>query len=206
MREAQRVVLFLAAFDVRSTGHSVDHGGRIETIGRRCMSSAPRPVWPHSTPAALEPFSITVDQVRGRTCGIRRTAPIETHADRSRRSSAASATPTRMKSCTAPDSRRNRLGSDDADEQIARLLRRNRRPLLTEWTDRLRAEAGDGFPEKVTAFRTGDGRARDVSNNPARFAARRCSGSVYADNETNYCPALPNRWQTARRPSHVATC
>src|SRR5262245_59210795 len=25
--------------------------------------------------------------------------------------------------------------------------------VLTEWTDRLRAEAGDGFPEKVTAFR-----------------------------------------------------
>ena len=29
------------------------------------------------------------------------------------------------------------------------------REVLLEWTDRLRAETGDGFPEKVTAFRPG---------------------------------------------------
>ena len=29
------------------------------------------------------------------------------------------------------------------------------REVLVEWTDRLRSETGDGFPEKVTAFRPG---------------------------------------------------
>ena len=32
-------------------------------------------------------------------------------------------------------------------------LRGATREVLIEWTDRLRAEAGDNFPEKVTAFR-----------------------------------------------------
>ena len=43
------------------------------------------------------------------------------------------------------------------------------------------------FPEKVTAFRDGDGGARPLPASPAPSAARRCSGSRYAENETNYC-------------------
>src|SRR5213076_1431647 len=44
----------------------------------------------------------------------------------------------------------NRLGA----EEIKRLFEATRRTLL-EWTERLRREVGDGFPEKVTAFRDG---------------------------------------------------
>ncbi|HKU62853.1 MAG TPA: DNA-formamidopyrimidine glycosylase family protein [Gemmatimonadales bacterium] len=60
--------------------------------------------------------------------------------------------------------------------------------VLTEWTDRLRQETGEGFPEKVTAFRKGmavHGRYGEP--------CPRCGGPVqrirYAGNETNYCPA-----------------
>jgi len=60
------------------------------------------------------------------------------------------------------------------------------RQTLQLWTDRLRAEAESGFPEKVTAFRRGmavHGRYGEP--------CPRCGDKVlrirYADNETNYC-------------------
>jgi formamidopyrimidine-DNA glycosylase len=58
---------------------------------------------------------------------------------------------------------------------------------LREWTERLRAEAGDGFPEKVTAFRPGMAvHGRFAQPCPAcGTAVRRIA---YAENETNYCP------------------
>ncbi|HKO13337.1 MAG TPA: DNA-formamidopyrimidine glycosylase family protein [Acidobacteriaceae bacterium] len=58
---------------------------------------------------------------------------------------------------------------------------------LRLWIERLRAEAGDGFPEKVTAFRP------EMAVH-GRFGqpCPRCGETVqrirYADNETNYCP------------------
>jgi formamidopyrimidine-DNA glycosylase len=58
---------------------------------------------------------------------------------------------------------------------------------LREWTDRLRLEAGDGFPEKVTAFRDGmavHGRYRL----PCPACGSPVQRIVYAENETNYCP------------------
>jgi formamidopyrimidine-DNA glycosylase len=60
------------------------------------------------------------------------------------------------------------------------------RAVLTEWTDRLRAEVGDGFPEKVTAFREGmavHGRFRQ----PCPVCGTPVQRIRYADNETNYC-------------------
>ena len=36
------------------------------------------------------------------------------------------------------------------------------REILVEWTERLRLETGDGFPEKVTAFREGMAVARAI--------------------------------------------
>jgi formamidopyrimidine-DNA glycosylase len=60
------------------------------------------------------------------------------------------------------------------------------RETLTLWIERLRAEAGDGFPEKVTAFR------KDMAVH-GRYgrACPRCGEKIqrirYADNETNYC-------------------
>jgi formamidopyrimidine-DNA glycosylase len=58
---------------------------------------------------------------------------------------------------------------------------------LREWIVRLRAEVGDGFPEKVTAFRTGmavHGRYRQ----PCPVCGDPVQRIVYAENECNYCP------------------
>src|SRR4030095_4586416 len=45
--------------------------------------------------------------------------------------------------------------TDQLDEAEAARLHEATRAVLEEWTARLREEAGDGFPEKVTAFRKG---------------------------------------------------
>jgi formamidopyrimidine-DNA glycosylase len=58
---------------------------------------------------------------------------------------------------------------------------------LREWIDRLRREAGDAFPEKVTAFRKEmavHGRFRQ----PCPDCGTAVQRIVYAENETNYCP------------------
>jgi formamidopyrimidine-DNA glycosylase len=61
------------------------------------------------------------------------------------------------------------------------------REVLLEWTDRLRRAAGDGFPEKVTAFR--DGMAvHGRYGEPCPVCATPVQRIRYADNETNYCP------------------
>ncbi|MBI1795531.1 MAG: formamidopyrimidine-DNA glycosylase [Candidatus Eisenbacteria bacterium] len=57
---------------------------------------------------------------------------------------------------------------------------------LTRWTDRLREETGDAFPEKVTAFRDGmavHGRYRQ----PCPDCGAPVQRIVYAKHETNYC-------------------
>jgi formamidopyrimidine-DNA glycosylase len=70
--------------------------------------------------------------------------------------------------------------------EINRLLRATRRT-LTEWTNRLRRECGDGFPEKVTAFR--DGMAvHGRFGQPCPVCGTAVQRIVYAENETNYCP------------------
>ena len=59
--------------------------------------------------------------------------------------------------------------------------------IISEWTTRFRNQTGDGFPEKVTAFRPEMavhgkyGQACPVCGSPVQRIA-------YADNETNYCP------------------
>jgi formamidopyrimidine-DNA glycosylase len=78
-----------------------------------------------------------------------------------------------------------RLTSQLDDAEIARLYNAARETLIT-WITRLRAEAGDGFPEKVAAFREGmavHGRYRrpcPVCNSPVQRIR-------YAENEVNYC-------------------
>ncbi len=73
-----------------------------------------------------------------------------------------------------------------ADEQVEGLFHAVVRT-LRDWTDRLRADAGADFPEKVTAFR--DGMA---VHGRYGLPCPVCGGPVqrirYADNETNYCP------------------
>ena len=71
-------------------------------------------------------------------------------------------------------------------EEIARLLKATKKTLI-DWTGRLRQEAGDGFPEKVTAFR--DGMAvHGRFGQPCPACGSTVQRIVYAENETNYCP------------------
>ncbi len=60
------------------------------------------------------------------------------------------------------------------------------RSTLNDWTDRLRAETGDGFPEKVTAFR--DGMAvHGRFGRPCPDCGAPVQRLVFAENEANYC-------------------
>jgi formamidopyrimidine-DNA glycosylase len=71
------------------------------------------------------------------------------------------------------------------DEAVARLFEAAR-ATLTAWTDRLRAEAGAEFPEKVTAFR--DGMAvHGRFGKPCPVCGAPVQRIRYAENETNYC-------------------
>jgi formamidopyrimidine-DNA glycosylase len=71
-------------------------------------------------------------------------------------------------------------------KEIGRLFKAARKSLV-EWTERLRREAGDEFPENVTAFR--DGMA---VHGRYKQPCPRCGAKIqrirYAANETNYCP------------------
>jgi formamidopyrimidine-DNA glycosylase len=70
-------------------------------------------------------------------------------------------------------------------EEIERLWRATRET-LAGWIDRLRQETGEGFPEKVTAFR--DGMAvHGRYGKPCPDCGTPVQHIVYADNETNYC-------------------
>jgi formamidopyrimidine-DNA glycosylase len=71
------------------------------------------------------------------------------------------------------------------DEEIIRLYEATRRT-LTLWTDRLRDETGDGFPEKVTAFREGMA-VHGRYGKPCPDCGSPVQRIVYAENETNYC-------------------
>ena len=75
------------------------------------------------------------------------------------------------------------------DDMCAHVLEDNQatRDVLTEWTGRLRAEAGDRFPEKVTAFHP-----QMAVHGRYGKPCPRCGAKVqrirYASNETDYCP------------------
>jgi formamidopyrimidine-DNA glycosylase len=71
------------------------------------------------------------------------------------------------------------------DGEVEQLWRATR-VTLSMWLDRLRAETGTSFPEKVTAFREGmavHGRYQQ----PCPDCGAPVQRIVYAENETNYC-------------------
>jgi formamidopyrimidine-DNA glycosylase len=72
----------------------------------------------------------------------------------------------------------------DANE-IGRLYRAARE-VLALWTDRLRAQAGSGFPEKVTAFRP-EMAVHGRYGKPCPDCGAPVQRIVYAENECNYC-------------------
>ncbi len=85
------------------------------------------------------------------------------------------------------------LTSNLAADEIERLFAATR-DTLTRWSARLRLEAGDAFPEKMTAFRDGmavHGRYKK----PCPDCGAPVQRIRYAENEVNYCP----RCQTGGR-------
>lgn len=76
--------------------------------------------------------------------------------------------------------------SNLTDEELARLFDATRE-VLREWLDRLRAEAGDGFPEKVTAFHP-EMAVHGKFKQPCPVCGTAVQRIVYANNECNYCP------------------
>jgi formamidopyrimidine-DNA glycosylase len=86
-----------------------------------------------------------------------------------------------------------KLSRSLSDEEIARLYDATQATLRL-WIDRLRREARDRFPEKVTAFRDEmavHGRYKE----PCPVCGTPVQHIVYAENECNYCP----RCQTGGR-------
>ena len=72
------------------------------------------------------------------------------------------------------------------EEQIAQLAEATK-AVLAEWVERLRAEVGEGFPTKVTAFH----KAMAVHGRygqPCPVCGVKVQRIRYAANETNYCP------------------
>ena len=70
--------------------------------------------------------------------------------------------------------------------EVTRLFQATRATLL-DWLDRLREEVGDGFPERVTAFREGMA-VHGRFGQPCPVCGTAVQRIRYAENETNYCP------------------
>ena len=58
--------------------------------------------------------------------------------------------------------------------------------VMREWVERLRAQTGSGFPERVTAFRE-EMAVHGRYGKPCPVCAAPVQRIVYAENETNYC-------------------
>jgi formamidopyrimidine-DNA glycosylase len=72
------------------------------------------------------------------------------------------------------------------DEEATRRLHKATREVLATWTDILRAETGEGFPEDVTAFRK-DMAVHGRYGKPCPVCEAPIQHIVYAENECNYC-------------------
>lgn len=89
----------------------------------------------------------------------------------------------------SPIARTDRLTPDDLIR-----LHAATREVLAEWVARLRSEAGDGFPEKVTAFRP-EMAVHGKHRQPCPVCGTPVQRIVHAEDEDNYCP----RCQTGGR-------
>jgi formamidopyrimidine-DNA glycosylase len=86
-----------------------------------------------------------------------------------------------------------KLTSALSDEEVDRLFSATRN-ILAHWTERLREEAGNEFPDKVTAFRLGMA-VHGRYGQPCPVCGAPVQRIVYARNEANYC----SRCQTGGR-------
>ncbi|HTY41769.1 MAG TPA: DNA-formamidopyrimidine glycosylase family protein [Thermoanaerobaculia bacterium] len=80
-----------------------------------------------------------------------------------------------------------KLTSRLTEEEVGR-LGAAARAVLTEWTERLSADAAKAFPERVTAFREGMA-VHGRYGKPCPDCGTPVQRIVYAENEANYCPA-----------------
>jgi formamidopyrimidine-DNA glycosylase len=80
-----------------------------------------------------------------------------------------------------------KLSRSLSEEEIARLLAATR-DVLSVWTAKLQDEAGDAFPEKVTAFRP-EMAVHGKYGQPCPRCGAPVQRIVYATNESNYCAA-----------------
>lgn len=72
-----------------------------------------------------------------------------------------------------------------SDDEIDRLYEATRSS-LTHWTEILRAQVGEGWPDKVTAFRP-EMATHGKYGEPCPRCGSKIQRIVYASNETNYC-------------------
>ena len=78
-----------------------------------------------------------------------------------------------------------KLSQQLTEEEIGRLFEATRAALL-DWCERLRRQAGDRFPEGVTAFREGMA-VHGRYGKPCPACGAPVQRIVHAENETNYC-------------------
>jgi formamidopyrimidine-DNA glycosylase len=77
--------------------------------------------------------------------------------------------------------------SDRLDATERDRLHEAARAVLAEWTERRRIEAGDAFPEQVSAFHP-DMAVHGKYGRPCPVCGTPVQRIVYASRETNYCP------------------
>ena len=77
--------------------------------------------------------------------------------------------------------------TSDLSDQDVEALRTAVLAVLGEWTERLRAEVGEGFPENVTAFRP-EMAVHGRFGLPCPVCGTAVQRIVYAEHESNYCP------------------
>lgn len=77
--------------------------------------------------------------------------------------------------------------TDQLDDDELTRLHEATQSTLTAWLDRLRAEVGDGWPAKVTAFRP-DMVVHGKYREPCAVCGTEVQRIRYAENEVNYCP------------------
>ena len=76
-------------------------------------------------------------------------------------------------------------------DEVERLYSATRTVLL-EWVERLRTETGDGWPQKVTAFRP-EMAVHGRFGQPCPVCGAPVQRIRYVDNETNYCPGCQTK-------------
>ncbi len=83
----------------------------------------------------------------------------------------------------SPFVRTHKLSDDDLSNLRTAVV-----SVLTGWTKRLREQIGDGFPEKVTAFRD-EMAVHGKFGQPCPVCGSPVQRIVYAERESNYCPS-----------------